>query len=99
MVLNMPSIGRLRRQLARFEQARSGSTAVEFAMLALPFLALIFGIVELGLIYLIATTLGNATTDASRQIRTCQLQQAGGATAATFKTLICNELSWMGSNC
>jgi len=99
MFLIAPSIGRLRRHLARFEQARSGSAAVEFAMLALPFLALIFGIIELGLIYLIATTLGNATTDVARQIRTCQMQQAGGATAASFKAAVCGELSWMGANC
>ena len=84
---------------ARFRRERSGSTAVEFAMLAMPFLGLIFGIIELGMIYLIDTTLENATTDAARQIRTCQLQTAGGATAASFKTLVCNELSWLGTNC
>jgi Flp pilus assembly protein TadG len=94
-----PRPGRVRRLLARFRQARSGSTAVEFAMLALPFLGLIFGIIELGMIYLVDTTLENATVDAARQIRTCQLQQTSGANAASFQTLVCNELTWLGSNC
>ncbi len=92
-------IGRLRGALSRFSRGRGGSTAVEFAMLALPFLGLLFGIVELGMIYLISTTLDNATTDAARQIRTGQLQLAGGASSTSFATVVCNELSWLGSNC
>ena len=68
-------------------------------MLALPVIALVFGVIELGMIYLIATTLANATTDAARQIRTCQLQKTGAATAASFQTAVCSELSWMGTNC
>jgi len=90
---------RPRSLLARFRRASEGSAAVEFAMLAMPFLGLIFGIIELGMIYLIDTTLENATVDAARQIRTCQLQQTSGATAATFKTLVCNELTWLGTAC
>jgi Flp pilus assembly protein TadG len=83
----------------RFLQGRGGSTAVEFALLAAPFLGLLFGIVELGMIFLISTSLDNATTDVARQIRTGQLQQAGGATAGSFGTAVCNEMSWLGANC
>jgi Flp pilus assembly protein TadG len=92
-------LARLRGALTRFSRGRDGSTAVEFAMLAMPFLGLLFGIVELGMIYLISTTLDNATTDAARQIRTGQLQTAGGATATSFSTEVCTEMSWLGSNC
>ena len=92
-------LGRLRGALTRFARGRGGSTAVEFAMLALPFLGLLFGIIELGMIYLVSTTLDNATTDAARQIRTGQLQLAGGATSTSFATVVCNEMSWLGSNC
>ncbi len=86
---------------SRFRRARGGSVGVEFAILAAPFLALLFGIIELGMMYLIDTTLEGATADAARQIRTCQLQNAGGATAASFKALVCNqsEVSWLGANC
>ncbi|MBV9511491.1 MAG: pilus assembly protein [Caulobacteraceae bacterium] len=95
-----PARSRLRRLLARFEQARSGSTAVEFAILALPFLALLFAIIELGMIYLIATTLSNATTDIARQIRTCQLQGTV-STQKNLETDICNDgaMAWLGASC
>jgi len=84
--------------LPRFLRGRGGSTAVEFALLALPFVGLLFGIVELGMIYLISTTLDDATADAARQIRTGQLQTAG-ATASSFTTLVCSDMSWLGANC
>src|SRR5580698_6774733 len=99
MSMAQSRLDRLRAALTRFRSGRGGSTAVEFAMLALPFLGLLFGIIELGMIYLISTTLDNATTDAARQIRTGQLQLAGGATSASFATVVCNEMSWLGSNC
>ena len=92
-------LSRLRGVLNRFSRGRGGSTAVEFALLAMPFLGLLFGIVELGMVYLVVTTLDNATADAARQIRTGQLQTAGGATATSFGTVVCNEMSWLGSNC
>jgi Flp pilus assembly protein TadG len=94
-----PFARRLRSLLTRYSRGRSGSTAVEFAMLAMPFLGLLFGIVELGMIYLISTTLDNATTDAARQIRTGSVASSSSATAASFTTLVCNEMSWLGSNC
>ncbi|MDR3512166.1 MAG: pilus assembly protein [Caulobacteraceae bacterium] len=90
---------RLARMIVRLAEGRRGSAAVEFAMVALPFLALIMGILEISMIYLVSTTLENATADAARQIRTGQLQTAGGATSAGFVTTICGELTWLGSNC
>ncbi len=82
-----------------FALGSRGAAAVEFALVSIPFLALTFGIIEIGLIYFVSTTLENATLQAAREIRTGQLQQAGGASATTFKTLICNQLSWLGSSC
>lgn len=84
--------------LSRFRRNRDGATAVEFAIVATPFLALIFGILDLGLVFLVSTTLENAVDEASRTIRTGELQTAGG-TATTFKTAVCNEMSWLGSGC
>ncbi len=60
---------------------------------------LTFGIIEIGLIYFASVSLENATLIAARQIRTGQLQNAGGATATSFTTLVCNNMSWMGSSC
>jgi Flp pilus assembly protein TadG len=82
----------------RFLRARRGATAVEFAFVALPFISLLFATLELGMVFLVQTTLDNATDEAGRQIRTGVLQTAGG-TAATFKTAVCNEMTWMGSAC
>lgn len=84
--------------LGRFRRARDGATAVEFAIVATPFLALMFGILDLGLVFLVSTTLENAVEESSRKIRTGELQTAGG-TAQTFKTSVCDELSWMGAGC
>ena len=82
----------------RFAAARRGATAVEFALVATPFLALMFGVLELGLVFMVSTTLDNATEAAARTIRTGQLQAAGGS-ANTFKTAVCNNMTWLGSSC
>jgi Flp pilus assembly protein TadG len=97
----MPSVlGRLRRFVGRFARGRRGAAAVEFALVSIPFFALLFGIIEVGLIYFVATTLEAATNEAAREIRTGQLQgQAIPETAAGFKTLICNQVAWLGANC
>jgi len=82
----------------RFARASRGAAAVEFALLALPFFGLLFAVFEIGMLFLISTTLENATADAARMIRTGQMQSAN-ATVAAFKTQICSELAWVGSNC
>ena len=89
---------RAQRFLARFHAAQRGSAAVEFAFVALPFVALLFAVLELGLVFLVSTTLQNAADAAGRKIRTGELQAAGG-TAATFKNAICADMSWLGSDC
>jgi len=89
---------RLARQAGRFARAERGATAVEFALVGVPFLMLIFAIVELGLVFLVSTTLETAVSDVGRTIRTGQVQ-TGSGTAATFKTAVCNKLSWLGSKC
>lgn len=94
----LPHVKRLKRLLARFARARGGATAVEFAFVAGPFLLLVFAIIELALVSLVSVTLENAVSDTSREIRTGQLQTAGG-TATTFKTDMCGELGWIGSAC
>lgn len=82
----------------RFARARRGATTVEFAFVAIPFLALVFGVLELGLVFMASTTLDNATDTVARRIRTGQFQTAGG-TKATFKTAICTEMTWLAADC
>ncbi len=83
----------------RFLGARGGAAAVEMALIAAPFLMLLFGIVELSMIFLISTTLENAMDNAARTIRTGQLQSGSSNTASAFKTTICNNFGWMQSDC
>lgn len=89
---------RLARQAGRFARAEQGATAVEFALVAAPFLMLVFAILELGLVFMVSLTLETAVGDVGRSIRTGQVQ-TGGGNATTFKTAVCNKLSWLGSKC
>lgn len=93
--LSLRPIARLR----RFARAKSGATAVEFALVGLPFMALLFGIVELGLVFMVSTTLDTATENAARRIRTGEFQTGGANTKADFKTLVCGGMSWLGGAC
>ena len=86
---------RMTRLMGRFARARDGATAVEFALIALPFFALLFGILELGLLFVLSTSLDNATNKVSRTIRT----GSPPASAAAFKQAVCNELGWLATDC
>lgn len=92
-------ITKLRRTARALTRAEGGATAVEFALIAVPFFLLLFGTIELALVFLLSTSLENATDMAARQVRTGQMQTAGGASAATFKTLVCNNLGWLKGDC
>lgn len=70
-------------------KCENGSTAIEFALLAIPFVFLMTGIIELAIMYGAATMLEGATNSAARLIRTGQLQQAGGDPEDTFRDAIC----------
>jgi Flp pilus assembly protein TadG len=95
----LSSIGRLRRTARALARSTGGATAVELALVAVPFFLLLFGTIELALVFLLSTSLENATDLAARQVRTGEMQTAGGATAASFKTLVCNNLGWLQGDC
>ena len=72
----------------RFRRNRDGSVAVEFSIVVLPFLALTWAILELGLVFFAGQALETGVENASRLIKTGQAQQAGYDEAA-FKSAIC----------
>ena len=83
-----------------FLAARSGMAAVEFAIISIPFLTVLFSILELGTMFMGSTTIEAATVSAARQIRTGQVQQSANNNAAGFKTLVCGGMSWISvSDC
>jgi len=90
---------RLRRTIRGLIRSEGGAAAVEMALVTLPFLMLLFGIVEIGMIFLISASLENGMGVAARTIRTGQFQTGGSATAAAFKTTICNTFGWFQSDC
>lgn len=83
------AIGRMVNLLTSFRKDRRGVTAIEFAMVAAPFLMLTMGIMGSGLYFFTDNGLQNAVETASRKIRTGQAQRAG-TTVDQFRQEICN---------
>jgi Flp pilus assembly protein TadG len=82
----------------RFAAAQDGLAAVEFAIVSIPFLMILFSIFELGALFMGSTALEAATVSAARQIRTGQFQQGAANNAAGFRTLVCEGISWISSS-
>jgi len=78
--------------LRRLVRNQDGVAAIEFGMVAAPFLGLLFAISELGLVFFAGQTLETATADSARLILT---GQAVGFDATTFKTQVCSRLHGM----
>ena len=63
--------------LRRFRRNRHGSAAVEFAMIAPMFIALLFAILESAMVFFASQVLETVTQDSARMIMTGQEQTAG----------------------
>ena len=77
--------------LRRFRDNRTGASAVEFAIVAPLFLALLFAIIETALMFFASQVLETITQDAARMILTGQAQTANYQ-QADFKTYVCNQI-------
>lgn len=78
--------------LRRLAAGNDGAAAVEFALVATPFLALLFAILQTGLIFFAEQSLETTAADASRLIFTGQAQNQSFDQAA-FKNAVCARLS------
>lgn len=67
-----------------FLSDRKGATAIEFALIAVPFLGLLFATFDLGLSFLVERNLDEAVQNAARQIRIGAMQGSATVTAAKF---------------
>ena len=91
-------------RLRRFARANDGVVALEFAFLALPFLFMIFALLELALVFLLAASLDTAMERAARGIRTGGFQGAN-ATASipdqkkAFEDEVCAHMAWIAPAC
>jgi Flp pilus assembly protein TadG len=73
--------------LARCE---SGATAVEFALVAAPFIAMLVALIQTALVFFAGRVLDETTEEASRYIMTGQAQTAG-MSQSQFATWVCGQ--------
>lgn len=84
------TIGWPKRKCRRFHDAQDGAVAVEFALVSIPFVLLLLATVETFVVFFAASDLEGAVGQASRLIRTGQVQN-NGLTEAQYKQLICDR--------
>jgi Flp pilus assembly protein TadG len=84
----------------RWRRDEHGMAAVEFAIIAVPFLLLLVGLVSVSLYFFTSFTMESAVLNAARAIRTGQLQQGQGAYSGlttladkrdAFKNIMCSK--------
>jgi len=80
------------RPFKRLVRSESGASAVEFALVAAPFLALLVALFDTALVFLAGRELDQAVASASRYIMTGQAQGAN-MTQAQFNQWVCNYVS------
>lgn len=77
--------------VGRFVAARSGQAAVQFALVAAPFLALLVGAAQLFVVFQSQAILESATESAGRQILTGNVQNQG-MSQSQFQSLVCGYI-------
>jgi Flp pilus assembly protein TadG len=86
-----PAIARAIALLRRLRHGRRGATAIEFALVFPVFMVFTAMIMENGLMLVDQAFLDFATADASRLIRTGQVQEGSGETG--FQTKLCADVT------
>ena len=92
--------------LSRCLRSRRGVAAVEFALVAMPFIFMLFAIIESGLIFVAQIDLSNATMSLARKIRTGAIMATGASSTTSgpvlslsdFKKAICNSMNFIPVN-
>jgi Flp pilus assembly protein TadG len=90
-VITASATGPGRHRRRGFLADEHGATAVEFALVAAPFLALIVGIIQTFLVLFASQLLETVVTQSSRQILTNQAQ-AAGLSQSQFATQVCDQV-------
>jgi Flp pilus assembly protein TadG len=79
------------RAVRRLVRHQDGATTVEFAMVAAPFLAMVFAIIETAVVFFAGQVLETAGADSARLIMTGQAQTQG-FDQAKFKQAVCGKI-------
>jgi Flp pilus assembly protein TadG len=83
--------------LKRFRKQEDGAAAVEFALIALPFFALIFAVFELAIFFFASRYVEDGLFNASRKVLTQRLP-AGNVCAEFKKELATNFTNWLDAS-
>ncbi len=75
--------------LRHFWKAGNGATAVEFALVAVPLMYLLIGIIEMSLMFAGMSILHGATNEGARMVRTGQVQTTTGDPEDLFRSAVC----------
>ena len=75
----------------RLIRQQDGAAAVEFGLVAAPFLAMVFAIIETAVVFFAGQTLETAASDSARLIMTGQAQTQGFDQGA-FKNAVCAKI-------
>jgi Flp pilus assembly protein TadG len=86
---------KLLRPVDRLVRNDSGATAVEFGLVAAPFLALLIALLQTGIVFLAQRVLDEIAAEASRYVMTGQAQQSG-MTQSAFNNYICTGTNTAG---
>jgi Flp pilus assembly protein TadG len=81
----------LARTAKRLVRQQGGAAAVEFGLVAAPFLALVFAIMETAIVFFAGQTLETAAADSARLIMTGQAQTQG-YDQTKFKNAVCAKI-------
>lgn len=76
--------------MRKWAKDKEGQTAVEFALVGIPFVLMIVGTIEMALMFTAQSVLQEATFTAARLIRTGQIQQSGGNQQEMFRDAVCD---------
>src|SRR3984957_11583012 len=76
----------------RFRRNRRGSAAVEFALIAPVFFALLFAIIETAIMFFASQILETVAQESARQIMTGQAQAAGYSANTFLTTVVCPQI-------
>lgn len=96
--LPRPAKSGKRRSLFRRAGQDRGVTLIEFSLIMVPFFVILFGILEVGLVFWGSFELDNATEDAARMIRTGQAA-SGNMSKSSFTEAVCDRVSLLGKDC
>lgn len=88
---NRPKNNWLKSPFVRMGRDENGATAIEFSILAIPFVMIVFAVLETSLSFTAQEVISNSVDKISRQIRTGQID-ATTTTKAQFRQLICDDI-------